>query len=207
MRCLEDVCDSLNATLLFGVIERWQHGGCDYDGGGYRRGWSRYESTDEDDDGGDGEGWHELVDIIDARFKIKKLATTDGNTLRENMEIEDGDLDKNLVQDYEDPFENTARAEEDYSRVHRRRGSLRVTLVAVIVPNDEVDQFLITGTSKKKRHRCSNPDERESTMKIVCTLAQLAWAAKPDPYGYILQFDTRDFNEETALKFLAAVLQ
>ncbi|KAK4663256.1 LOW QUALITY PROTEIN: hypothetical protein QC763_606960 [Podospora pseudopauciseta] len=176
----------------------------------------RYESTDEDDEGGDGEGWHELVDIIDARCKIKKLATTDGNTLRENMEIEDGDLDKNLVQDYEDLFENSARAEEDYSRVHRQRGSLRVTLVAVIVPNDEVDQFLITGTSKKKEaqgllprylEKCSNPDERESTMKNVRTLAQLVWAAKPDPYGYILQFATRDFNEETALKFLAAVLQ
>ncbi|CAP71744.1 uncharacterized protein PODANS_6_6960 [Podospora anserina S mat+] len=134
MRCLEDVCDSLNATLLFGVIEKWQHGGCGYDGGGYydrydrrsRRGWGRYESTDEDDDEGDGEGWHELVDMIDPRFKIKKLATTGGNTLRENMEIEDGDLDKNLVQDYEDPFENIARGEEDYSGVHRQRGMSHV---------------------------------------------------------------------------------
>lgn len=65
-------------------------------------------------------------DIIDTRFKIKKLATTDGNTLRENMEIEDGGLDKNLVQDYEDTFENTARGEEDYSGVHRQRGMSHV---------------------------------------------------------------------------------
>lgn len=228
MRCLEDVCDSLNATLLFGVIEKWQHGGCGYDGGGYydrydrrsRRGWGRYESTDEDDDEGDGEGWHELVDMIDPRFKIKKLATTGGNTLRENMEIEDGDLDKNLVQDYEDPFENIARGEEDYSGVHRQRGSLRVTLVSLggcrhcsqrrgrpVPDHRHVQKKEAQGLLPRYLEKCSNPDVRESTMKIVRTLAQLAWAAKPDPYGYILQSDTRDFNEETALKFLAAVLQ
>lgn len=52
---------------------------------------------DEDDDEGDGEGWYELVDMIDLRFKIKKFVMIGGNMLCENMEIEDGDLDKNLV--------------------------------------------------------------------------------------------------------------
>ncbi|KAK0724019.1 hypothetical protein B0T21DRAFT_395412 [Apiosordaria backusii] len=238
MQCLKDICDSQNVSLWLGVIEKEQRGGCedvyddpyDYRYGGWEEDSdadSEDDSDDEDEDGGGGGGgrggtddddWHSFVDIIDTNVSITRLVTSNGRTLREDMTIAEGELEEKLIQDYEDPFGKAERREEDYPGFTGNEGVsathwYRMT-VAVIVPNDAVDQFLIKGTTKKEAQillpqylaKCANSETRESAMKIVRHLAQFAWSDKSlDRYTYYSE--PLVFNEEIALHFVATVLE
>ncbi|KAK4196597.1 hypothetical protein QBC40DRAFT_268358 [Triangularia verruculosa] len=186
MRCLKDVCDSENVSLFLGVLEKKEHGGCDKDGFdnyGHRRWGYDEDGEDEGEDeygeeGGNDE-WHSFYDVYETDFSIKRLVTTDGQTLRENMELREGDVEKNLIQDYEDPFENAARGEEDYTGFTGNE-VCNMPSLSSYEANDSVPLGSLSDTLV--------PVGGLSPSRLV----------SPKPPG---------FNEQLALQFVAAVLE
>ncbi|ROT36452.1 hypothetical protein SODALDRAFT_282215, partial [Sodiomyces alkalinus F11] len=106
MQCLKAVCGSRNATLFLGVIEKRALGACE----------TLYDEDDyygEDDY--DTASWHSFAETIESEITIKRLVSTDGRTMREDLTIPEDELEERLIQDEEDPFEGAERREEDYS--------------------------------------------------------------------------------------------
>ncbi|KAK0718024.1 hypothetical protein B0T26DRAFT_830139 [Lasiosphaeria miniovina] len=228
MQCLNDVCSDHNATLLLGVLEKEEFGGCAevYDGphggrgGGGRRGYLGDNGEDDDDIEDEDSEWHPFVDVFETDVSIKKLVNPEGRTLRTGLKIDTAELEGNLIQDYADPFETADHGERDYSGFTGNEGVsarhwYRVT-IAVIVANDAVDEFLtkaITRTDAqgllpKYLLRCSDPKNRASVMKTVQYLAQRAWSSASstsaaENYVYIPE---SEFSMEVVLQFLETVL-
>ncbi|KAK4456763.1 hypothetical protein QBC42DRAFT_237836 [Cladorrhinum samala] len=232
MQCLKDICQDQNVTLLLGVIEKEQTGGCEeiwddndpYGEWGYDDEDSDADDSDDSDDGNVDDDWHSFVDIIDTDISIKRLVTTDGSTLREGMTLVDGELEENLLQDHDDPFHKAERGEQDYSGFTGNEGVsathwYRMT-VAVIIPNDALDHFLVKGSSSKDAQnllprylaKCSEPATRASAMKLVRYLAHMAWSDSLNgrsffSYSYSGSPDPFVFDEEIALQYVATVLE
>ncbi|KAK3368820.1 hypothetical protein B0T24DRAFT_533126 [Lasiosphaeria ovina] len=197
MQCLNDVCSDHNATLLLGVLEKEEFGGCAevyddcYDGRwGGRRGYfgdsgedEDGEDEDDDDNGGEDSDWHPFVDIIETDVSIKKLVNPEGRTLRTDLKIDTAELEENLIQDYADPFETADHGERDYSADAQ----------------DLLPQYL---------PRCSDPRNRASVMKTVQYLAQRAWSSASSTSAaenYMYDPEPK-FSMEVALQFLETVL-
>ena len=122
MQCLSDACDSLNVSLFLAVLEKEETGQCKhdpYDHYGHYGGYSRYHGDSEDDSdedgGGDSDDWHTLEEVHETTISIKKLVNLQGRTLRSDIEIDMDDLEENLAQELDDPFDKAAAGESDYS--------------------------------------------------------------------------------------------
>ena len=216
MQCLKDVCDGLNVSLLFGLLEKEEFGYCDdVDEYPYR-----YRRRGRGGGGGGGdENWHPFIDTSHTTISIKKLVATDGSTLRRNMKVSKKDLQANLIHDQADPFRKAQRGERNYSGFTGNEGVsathwYRVT-VAVIIPKDDVDQFLIKGLNNNEAQtrlpqyldKCSAPETRELGMKVVRQLARTAWSRDP-LYGFYFGSSSSDpLNIEIALNFVATILK
>ncbi|KAK0740117.1 hypothetical protein B0T18DRAFT_372929 [Schizothecium vesticola] len=154
----------------------------------------RDHGDDDDDEDGyeedeDGESWHSFVDVIDTSVTIKKLAGLEGSTIRTGMEIGMGDLEANLIQDVRDPFKGAKRGERDYSGFTGNEGVSAThwyrKTVAIIVPNDSIDQFLVKGITKTAAQsllpqylsKVDEPATAESGWKMVEHLAGLSWSS------------------------------
>lgn len=242
MQCLKDACDKLNVSLFFGLLEKEVQGGCDesyehedpycdyydddpddedededadyYNGG---RGIDRGEEEDYD--------WHPFVDIIETEISIKRLVAADGRTVRQNLKLDEGELEERLIQDVEDPFKKAEREETDYSGFTGNEGVsathwYRMT-IAVLVPNDDVDRFLTKGITKTDAQsllpqylaKCSDSETRDAAMQMVRHLARLAWEQNRDTYmGRLLTYtevnrSDQSFDVEIALQFVATILR
>ena len=204
--------------MLFGLLEKEQFGYCD-DVDEYPYRYRRRGRSGGGGGGGGDENWHPFIDTSHTTISIKKLVTTDGSTLRRNMKVSKKDLQANLIHDQEDPFRKAERGERNYSGFTGNEGVsathwYRVT-VAVIIPKDDVDQFLIKGLNNNEAQarlpqyleKCSAPETRELGMKVVRQLARTAWSRDP-LYGFYFGRSSSDpLNIEIALKFVATILK
>ncbi|KAK3379221.1 hypothetical protein B0T24DRAFT_545961 [Lasiosphaeria ovina] len=233
MQCLKDVCDDQYVTLLLGVLEKEEIGSCEatydpYDRGnyyGHRRSYFDDEGEDEDEDDDNSEGgdcdWHSFDDVFETDVSIKKLVNPAGHTLRSDFKIDMDNLEEQLIQNYEDPFETADCGERDYSGFTGNEGVsathwYRMT-IAIIVPNDAVDQFLTEGITRSAAQdllpryltQCSDPKTRDSAMKMVDHLAKLAWSSdKPTTHSYSYMYGGEPkFSPEIAMQFLEIVLR
>lgn len=107
-----DVLHQLSATLPFHVflvaLEKGVNGSCEYERDYRRSKWNRYDD-DYDDDEEDHEGFHDLEEVFDTSYNIKKLVDLDGQELGRDTGF---DLD-NVIQAGEDLFPEDPD-DEDY---------------------------------------------------------------------------------------------
>ncbi|KAK4185046.1 hypothetical protein QBC35DRAFT_504643 [Podospora australis] len=176
MRCLKDVCEELNATLLFAVLQKEEFGECEADWDDYGRDrwrdpyddgddddeddedededeYVEKDSDDDDEEEGDDDGeWHKFEEVHETNVFIKKLVCADGRTLRANMDIGMEDLEENLVQKCNNPFKSATRGEKDYSGFTGNEGVSAThwyrKTVAIMVPNDAMDMFLTQSVTR-----------------------------------------------------------
>jgi hypothetical protein len=105
---------SWSLMFFLAVLEKEQQGGVEMDWSqhGYKKKWYEYE--DEGEDEGGGEDWHELDDIYETKYRIKRLVTLTGAILRFDYGLDDDELENNVIPACDDdPFEDV-EGEEEY---------------------------------------------------------------------------------------------
>ncbi|KAK0641423.1 hypothetical protein B0T16DRAFT_214481 [Cercophora newfieldiana] len=211
MRCLKDVCDELDLSLFFGVLQKEEQGSCedDYDRYGYKRG---YYDDDSDD-------WHEFEEVFETDIFIKKLITTEGRAVRTGMEITMRELEEKLVQRGRDPFEKAERGEADYSGFTGNEGVSAMhwyrKTVAVIIPNSLVDMFLTKSITNEEAQKllpeylskCSDSAIREQGIQMVRHLAELAWSPVRDGMSTPFHYCGPKIAVEVVIKVAHAALR
>ncbi|KAK5662548.1 hypothetical protein OQA88_8460 [Cercophora sp. LCS_1] len=233
VRCLKKICEEMDASLLLGVLEKEEEGDCEDDYGGYGGRYGGYggryhsrwgedsedEDEDDDDDDDDDKGWHSFIEVYETKVTVKKLITAEGATARTGMEIDMDDLESNLIQDDEDPFQDGKCGERDYSGFTGNEGVTathwyRKTL-AVIVPNDCMDRFLLKGIENSSAQtllsqylaKCADPETAESALEMVEYLASLAWSSGFASYDYYSSTRSPpEYNLDIAREFFQVVL-
>ncbi|KAK4449744.1 hypothetical protein QBC34DRAFT_494211 [Podospora aff. communis PSN243] len=211
------VCDGLDVSLFFAVLELREDGGCEEV---YPEKRKRDYFDDYDNYGSGSKGWHEFIEVYESETVIKKLVNTEGVTLRSDMKIDASSFENNLIQDIEDPFEKGQRHKEDYSGHTGNEGVTathwyRVT-VAVIIPNDAADSFLIQGVAGHAaqdllaQHLTKYADPagtKDKSLRALSSLAGAAWSSAKFK-ATKNEFDpaTVVFDITTALRFFEVVL-
>lgn len=210
--------------------------GRDYYGRSHYGGYGDDEDEDDDDDGG---SWHSFIEVYETSVTIEKLARLEGSTLRTGMKIGMGDLEANLIQDIGDPFKGAKKGEMDYSGFTGNEGvsakhwyrktvcdftgmpiwtfaNRRYFQVAVIVPNDSIDEFLIQGITKSGAQsllpqylsKVDDPATAKSGWKMVKHLAELSWSSSHgvSAGSYYSSYEMPSLDLEVAKEFFRATL-
>ncbi|KAK4242781.1 hypothetical protein C8A03DRAFT_29011 [Achaetomium macrosporum] len=187
VQCLKQLANELEFDILLAVLEKRQDGGVEMDWSRHGRRKKWYEDEDDYDYVVGNRGWHELDDVYETEFSIKKLVDLDGSYLRSGIKLDDAEVANNVIPACDDPFEDVKDRNEEYEGYMGNSGPTAIhwyrTSVAVLVPRDSMDGFLTRKVGKTEAQsmlrlyatKCKDAKSRTSALHTLQQLAKTAW--------------------------------